>query len=300
MKKMKIAGLLGAIALLGCGQAMAEISWSFGGATSESSTAGNTLTQNSNLGAANPGNVTVTAQAWSNTNDGTAGTSNAALGSNTLAGSANYKLETAYLNVYSGGLGVKNRDASTTSSYGDLNDGISPEHATDNNQRYDSVLFNFSSAVDLNSVTLGWSQTDSDITVLAYTGTGACVGSGTCTSNANGVKYADLVNYGWSLIGQYSNLVVNAAKSVNAGNVASSFWLVGAANSLVGGTTDGNSDYVKLLSLAGNKYTPTCTPGTPGCGGGNGVPEPGTMLLMGAGLLGLSRINRRAGSLSAA
>lgn len=300
MKNNKIAGLLAGVALLGSGQAMAEISWSFGGATNESATVGNTITKNSNLGSANPGNVTVTAQAWSNTNNGTGGTSNAALGSNTLAGSANYKLETAYLNVYSGGLGVKNRDASSTSGYGDLNDGNSPEHSMDNNQRYDSVLFSFSSAVDLNSVTAGWMQTDSDVTVLAYTGTGGCVGSGTCTSSVNGIKYADLVNYGWSLIGQYSNLAVNAAKSINAGNVASSFWLIGAANALVGGTTDGNTDYVKLLALAGDKYTPPCTPGTPGCGGGGSVPEPGTLLLMGAGLLGLSRINRRTGVLSAA
>lgn len=301
MKKMKIASVLGGIALLGSGHAMAEISWNFGGPTNESSTVGNSLTKNSNLGAANAGNVTVTATAWSNTNNGTSGTSNAARGSNSLTGSANYALQTAYLNVYSGGLGVKNQDASGNTLYGDYNDGASPEHSMDNNQRYDSVLFNFSNAVDLNSVTIGWSQTDSDVSVLAYTGTGACVGSGTCTSNASGIKYADLVNYGWSLIGQYANLAVNTAKSINAGNVASSFWLIGAANSLVGGTTDGNTDYVKLLALAGDKYTPTCTPGTPGCGGGgNGVPEPGTLLLLGAGLLGLSRVRRGTGALSAA
>ncbi|MHB1093502.1 exosortase-dependent surface protein XDP1 [Thiobacillus sp.] len=293
MSREIMGGVLGAALLLVGTQVQADISWSFGG-NSVSSTVGNTKTQTS-------GGVAATAQAWSNTDNGKTSGSGASgpLGSNSLATSASYKLQTAYLNVYSGGLGVKNLDASSSSSYGDQNDGSSPEHSVDNNQRYDSVLFSFNSAIDLNSVTIGWSQTDSDISILAYTGTGSCVGAGTCSADMTGKTYAQLASYGWSLIGQYGNLVTNVAKSVNSGNVASSYWLIGAANPLVGGTADGTSDYVKLLALSGDKVTPPCTPGTPGCGGGGGqVPEPGTLLLMGAGLFGLTRINARRGDRS--
>lgn len=189
-------------------------------------------------------------------------------------------------------MGVKNQDASTDLSYGDKSETGSTEHSMDNNQRYDSVLFSFNSAIDLNSVTIGWKGTDSDISVLAYTGTGSCVGAGTCSADMSGKTYAQLANYGWSFIGHYTNLSINTAKDVNVDNVTSSYWLIGALNPLVSATniTKGN-DYVKLLALSGDKYMPPCTPGTPGCGGK--VPEPGTLLLMGAGLFGLTRMSRR-------
>jgi hypothetical protein len=283
MNKKSIAGLLGSALLLLGTQAHAEISWTFSsGGTVTSNTLGNTVSRTTD-------GVTASAQAWSNTNNGAG-----SIGSSSISTASSYSLETAYLDIYGGsGLGVKNRDASNFTTSGDYNDGNSPEHSVDNNQRYDSVLFSFSSAIDLNSVKIGWSSNDSDITVLAYTATGACIGSGTCSSDLSGKTYADLASYGWSLIGQYADLVAGAAKSVNPTNIVSSYWLIGAANTLVGGSKDTSKDYVKLLALAGDKYTPPCTPGTPGCGPGTSVPEPGTLLLMGAGLFGLSRFNAR-------
>jgi len=264
MNKMKIAGLLGGVLLLCGAQAQADITWSFGGATSESGTVGNTISKTS-------GTVMVTAQAWANTNDGTVGS----LGSNSsdaakITAENAYKLETAYLNVYSGGLGVKNQDASGSSSVGDQNDGTSPEHATDNNQRYDSVLFKFDSAIDLNSVTIGWWTVDSDISVLRYNGVGDA-------SNQAGKTYAQLLTSGWSLVSQ--NASSTATTKNLDGSATSSYWLIGAANSLLGTTMDGTGDYVKISTIAGTKA--------------NGAPEPGTMLLMGAGLLGLARMSRR-------
>jgi hypothetical protein len=296
MNKAKITGLVGGV-LLFCGtQAQAEITWTFdSNPNSGYTTVNNTTAQKISDG------VTATAQGWSNTNNGTpdpvSGPTNASRGTNSLATSGSYLLETAYLTVYDGGIGVKNRDASSSSSYGDRSETGTPEHSTDNQQRYDSVLFSFTNAIDLNSVKIGYGSSygyDSDISVLAYTGAGTCAGSGTCTSNISGKTYAQLASFGWSFIGHYTDLVDGVAKAVNAGNVASSYWLIGALNPLVSDTsvTTGN-DFVKLLALAGDKYTPPCTPGTPGCAGTTGVPEPGTLLLMGAGLLGLTRINAR-------
>ncbi len=280
MNKMKIAGLVGGALLLCGSQAQAEITWDFSaGGTITSGTAGNTRNDTS-------GGVTATAQAWANTNNGTAGTSNAALGSNTSAGAANYKLETAYLNVYgSSGLGVKNQDASGSSSYGDQSDGSNPEHSMDNEQRYDSILFSFNTAIDLNSVSIGWYSNDSDISVLRYDGTGNA-------SNVSGKTYAQLLTSGWTLVSQAATSTATQKDLV--GTTGSSYWLVGAANPLLGTSMDNKNDYVKLLALSGDKYTPPCTPGTPGCGASNGqVPEPGTLLLMGAGLFGLTRFNAR-------
>lgn len=278
MNKMKITALLGSALLLCGGQAQAEYTWSFGGSTSESSVLGNTVTKGST--------ITATAQAWANTNDGAGSSSKGSTSSSTAE---SYKLETAYLNIYSGGLGVKNQDATSSSSTtGDNSEGgytFPAEHTTDNNQRYDSVLFSFSSAIDLNSVTIGFKDNDSDITVLAYTGNSCS--SGTCSSSLSGKTYSELVSYGWELIGQYTDLAINTAKAVNAGNVASSLWLIGAANTMVGGSKDTSKDYVKLLALAGDKYAPPPPPPPPG------VPEPGTLLLMSAGLIGLARYNKR-------
>jgi len=282
MNKTKIAGLVGGVLLL-CGtQAQAEITWTFNSPTGDSNTLGNTVAKTVD-------GVTATAKAWSNTNNGTSYTNtspittNAALGSDssTLAertAESVYALETAYLNVYGGGLGVKNQDASTNTTYGDENDGTSPEHSTDNNQRYDSVLFSFTSAIDLNSVSLGWWSNDSDISVLRYDGDDP--GS---TSNLAGKTYAQLLTSGWNLVSQTA--ASTATNKVLAGTTASSYWLIGAANPLLGTSVDGNKDYVKLAALSGDKYSPPPPP--------RGAPEPGTLLLMGAGLLGLTRINAR-------
>ena len=107
MNKMKIAGLLGS-ALLVCGtQAQADISWTFTSPTGESSILGNTISKTS-------GTVTATAQAWANTNNGitVAQGPRSPKARNDITATSLYTLETAYLNVYTGGLGVKNLDAS--------------------------------------------------------------------------------------------------------------------------------------------------------------------------------------------
>ena len=98
------------------------------------------------------GQPTVSANSWANT-----------------VGAANTALETGYLASWSGGLGMYNRDYANGT---DANEHSSPEHAIDNNGRFEMVLLSFSQMVELQSMRIGWKGADSDMSVLAYTGIG--------------------------------------------------------------------------------------------------------------------------------
>ncbi len=229
------------------------------------------------------GNVGATTWTYSGTGPVSAGglSASASAISATNATTSALTATTAY---YSGGLGVTTAGESTGS----------PQHAIDNNGAIESVLFSFSDGlagspaadrVNLSSVQFGYASGDSDFSVYAYTAAGV--------ANPIGKTYTNLTTNGWALIGHYNGGSSGGVYAINNA-VYSSYWLVGAYNGVGGSLSKGN-DYFKLASLTGSKCPSTgslpagCTVTPPVVG----VPEPGTLLLMSAGLFGLYRFSSR-------
>jgi len=271
-------------ALLGASAAQAASSWSFTGAGSET---GANAFGNTRSYAASSGGGNVKVSAWSNTK-------------NSSTSSSAY-IESAYLGTYSGGLGVTNRDGGTAgdSKEGTIANTSVPGHTMDNNSRYDSMLFDFGAgtSAQLKSVTVGWWYNDSDIMVLAYTGTG----TPTFTSANQG--YSNLLSSGWSMVksgassaqanylnaaggaaAQSSNAAGYVPLAVNDLNISARYWLIGALNTIVqalpAGTTDTNKDYVKIAAMSVSYGK---------------VPEPSSMVLAGSALAGVLAFRRRKG-----
>lgn len=218
-------------------------------------------------------------------------------------------LATAYLAGWGGnGLGVQNRDltqlnggsppSSITSQLaggGDVLEGDPSEHSMDGNEKFDAIVIRSAEAVTLTGLKIGWSNTDSDIFLLAYTKSGAppatapLGGTGTST-------YKELADpkSGWTLVSNYPNLVVGDITPVNGGSspVSANYWLIGAYTKDFGSTgcivgsynkcDDGKDTYVKLLAAYGDKPP------------GNKVPEPNALLLVGVALAGVWATRRRA------
>lgn len=282
MNARHLAWAIGCATAMAAAPALAEFKWTFnfssgtnclGANGTAACNFGNTRNASSTSVISGPGPApaltSVTAQAWSNTQGGT------------IASPSSGPLETAYLPGWGGnGLGVQNRDMAnfpspTPAGLGDRGDaveGSSPEHAMDNNQRSDSILFSFDGlGFKLTGVEIGWKTTDSDIFVLA-SNTGPSLG---------GLNYNQLTGNGWSLIGNYSNLAEDTKVAVNAAGVVAKYWLIGTGcySAASGVSNCGDSkDYVKLLALYGEP------------GRDRKVPEPGTALLFGVAALAAWRV----------
>ncbi|MDD5579706.1 MAG: PEP-CTERM sorting domain-containing protein [Methylobacter sp.] len=251
---LKINLLLFTVALSIPPTGQAAISWTFTNPSATMSTASG---------------ITASASAFSTNLPGAAGTGN---------GSAGTTFAAATATPYSGGIGINNADEAV---------GVAPEHAVDNAVGVDAALFTFTGgAVTLQSLSIGWKSGDADISVLAYTGSSA-------PATLIGKSFANLLTSGWSFIGNYADLAVGTAKTINTAAISSSYWLISAYTSALGSTVSGGgsvdlgNDYFKILALSGD---PTVT---------NNVPEPSAILLLALGLGGWRMARNHQGNLMA-
>ena len=108
----------------------------------------------------------------------------------------------------SSGLGVENAN--------------SPNHAADNGwPNFDMMLLTFDQAVSLDTASIGWHLNDSDLTILAYTGTGSA------TDTFAGNKWDDALAQNWDG-GHFLDVASQDNTAVaNPKGLTSTSWLVG-------------------------------------------------------------------------
>jgi hypothetical protein len=172
----------------------------------------------------------------------------------------------AILRLWSGGLGVQNKNEANTS----------PNHSIDNSGLVDFVLLQFNYDVDIDRMTTGWVNTDSDASLRVGTGPTNNPGTWANTPNLEGkkvygstgaIELSDYINMSDTSLDSSGGSSAGS-RSVNSSNQHGMVWLIGALY----GTQ--SNDYFKLDALKVTVF-PT-------------IPEPSTWLTMilGFGFIG--------------
>lgn len=215
-----------------------------------------------------------------------AGYSNKGSGSTFVTATTGFYTE-ASGSSYSSGYGVITSGETSATGYKML----------DNNTNTDLLAFKFGSAVILDKITFGYTGSDADFSLFAWTGSTTATDS-QVLSAINGKSVSNLATSStWTLIGNYSaaaGATWDNQKEVNVNNneiatngvKSSSWWIISAYNSGYGGNNggfDNGDDYMKILGVA-------CLPSS---GGGGQVSEPASLLLFGVAMMGVVGLRRR-------
>ncbi|MFT7571292.1 MAG: hypothetical protein ACI9JL_002334 [Paracoccaceae bacterium] len=232
-----------------------DINWTFDG-SGETLVGGDTGLGNSRTyQSGGPDNVSLRATAWSDT-----GATNSGVGND---------FEAASLRRWSGGFGVQNRLSNDTSS---------PEHAVDNNNNFDFVVFELDRAVNLSSVTMNeYGTGDSDITVWV----GNTDSDFSTELDLAGMDFSDLD----SLYTRDENYVNDGsprtALFAEDGNLMGNVIIVAAT---ILPTYNGVKDYFKIKKLGGGYDEPIVS---------TEIPEPSSLGVIAFGLAAICFIRRR-------